>query len=106
MSLINEALKRAKHAQKKDAPPPLASSAALRPTEPARPTGINYLLPVTLDGQASYVARMFFITVCRDSLWNQHFPYEIEDRWLHGRISPQRLGYRRVNILAVGFAIP
>ena len=25
----------------------------------ARPTGINYLLPVTLDGQASYVARMF-----------------------------------------------
>jgi hypothetical protein len=44
MSLINEALKRAKHAQKKDAPP-LSSSAALRPTEPARPTGIN---PVTL----------------------------------------------------------
>jgi len=25
----------------------------------ARPTGINYLLPVTLDGQASYVVRMF-----------------------------------------------
>lgn len=44
MSLINEALKRAKHAQKKDAPP-LVSSTTLRPTEPARPTDIN---PVNL----------------------------------------------------------
>ena len=52
MSLINDALKRAKQAQQKNDPPPSAPSTPLRPAEPARPgdspTGLLWPIAVAL----------------------------------------------------------
>lgn len=49
MSLINDALKRAKQAQQKTAPPPVAA-APLRPIEasPARGAGLGMLVPIAI----------------------------------------------------------